>query len=54
MVVAHQHLRASGQPGFVDGRGNMNQGFPDGSSRTRWFSQLGADLIDAASRAVTP
>ena len=54
VVVAHQHLRASGQPGFVDGRGNMNQGFPDGSSRTRWFSQLGADLIDAASRAVTP
>jgi len=50
VVAAHQHLRASGQPGFVDGRGELNPGFPDGLSRTRWFSELGADLIDAASR----
>jgi hypothetical protein len=50
VVAAHQHLRASGQPGFVDGRGELNPGFPDGPSRTRWFSELGADLIGAASR----
>ena len=49
VVAAHQHLRASGQRGFVDGRGELNPGFPDGPSRTRWFSELGADLIGAAS-----
>ncbi len=52
VVAAHQHLRASGQPGFVDGRGELNPGFPDAPSRTRWFAELGADLIDAASREV--
>ncbi len=52
VVAAHQHLRASGQPGFVDGRGELNPGFPDGPSRVRWFSELGADLIDTASRVV--
>jgi hypothetical protein len=52
VVAAHQHLRASGQPGFVDERGELNPGFPDGPSRVRWFSELGADLIDAASRVV--
>jgi hypothetical protein len=52
VVAAHQHLRASGQPGFVDGRGELNPGFPDGPSRVRWFSELGADLIDAAAQVV--
>ena len=52
VVAAHQHLRASGKPGFVDGRGNLNPGFPDASSRIRWFAELGANLIDAAARAV--
>src|SRR5664280_2890497 len=52
VVAAHQHLRASGRPGFVDGRGELNPGFPDGPARVRWFSELGADLIDTASRAV--
>ena len=32
--------------------GELNPGFLDGTSRVRWFSELGADLIDAASRAV--
>jgi hypothetical protein len=52
VVAAHQHLRASGQAGFVDGRGELNPGFPDGPSRIRWFSELGADLIDTAARVV--
>ena len=33
-------------------RAESNAGFPDGPSRIRRFSELGADLIDAASRAV--
>ncbi len=52
VVVAHQHLRATGKPGFVDGRGELNPGFPDGPSRVRWFSELGAEVVDVASRAV--
>ena len=52
VVAAHQHLRASGRPGFVDGHGELNPGFPDGPSRVRWFAELGADMIDTASRAV--
>ncbi len=32
--------------------GELKADFPDGPSRVRWFSALGTDLIDAASRAV--
>jgi hypothetical protein len=32
--------------------GELNPGFLDGPSRVRWFSELRAYLIDAASRAV--
>ena len=48
VVAAHQHLRASGRPGYVDGRGRLNPGFPDGETRIRWFAELGAELIGAA------
>jgi hypothetical protein len=54
VVAAHQHLRASGRPGYVDGQGRLNPGFPDGASRIRWFAELGAGLIDAASPAASP
>ena len=52
VVAAHQHLRASGQQGYVDGQGRLNPGFPGGESRIRWFAEQGAELIDAASPAV--
>jgi len=51
VVAAHQHLRASGRPGYVDGRGRLNPGFPDGETRIRWFAELGAELIGAAGPA---
>ena len=51
VVAAHQHLRASGRPGYVDREGRLNPGFPDGESRIRWFAELGAERIDAASLA---
>jgi hypothetical protein len=53
VVAAHQHLRADGRPGYVDGEGRLTAGFPDGESRIRWFTELGADLIrDRAREAV--
>jgi hypothetical protein len=33
----------------VDGEGRLNPGFPDGAARVRWFAEMGAQLIDAAS-----
>jgi hypothetical protein len=53
VVAAHQHLRASGRPGYVDGEGRLNPGFPDGATRIRWFAELGAELIGAASPVAT-
>ena len=32
VVAAHQHLRASGRPGYVDAEGRLNPGFPDGAA----------------------
>jgi hypothetical protein len=52
VVVAHQHLRASGRPGYVDGQGRLNPGFPDGATRIRWFADLGAELIGTTAPAV--
>lgn len=52
VVAAHQHLRTSGRPGYVDGQGRLNPGFPDGEARIRWFAELGAELIGAAPLAV--
>ena len=51
VVVAHQHLRASGRPGYVDGHGRLAAGFADGEARIRWFAELGAELIGAAGTA---
>ena len=42
--IVHTHVRLPW--------GDLNPGFPDGVSRIRWFSELGQDLIHAASRAV--
>ncbi len=52
VTAAHQHLRASGQPGFVDGEGRLKQGFPDAAARIRWFRELGAEVIDGRLSAV--
>lgn len=51
VIAAHQHLRASGQPGYVDGQGRLNPSFPDGESRIRWFAEQGAEMIHAAPLA---
>ncbi len=45
VVAAHQHERANGRPGFVDGDGRPAAGFPDTESRIRWFRELGSNLI---------
>lgn len=50
VVAAHQHLRASGRPGYVDGEGRLTGAFPDGEARIRWFAELGADLIRERGR----
>ena len=49
VVAAHQHLRASGRPGYVDAEGRPAAGFPDDEARIRWFAELGAELIGAAA-----
>jgi hypothetical protein len=45
VVAAHQHLTASGRPGYVDRQGRLEPGFPDAGTRIRWFRDLGAELI---------
>jgi hypothetical protein len=52
VIAAHQHLRARGEPGFVDGEGRPNPGFPDAETRIRWFAELGAELVRAAEARV--
>ncbi len=47
VVVAHQHERAAGRPGYVDGDGSPAAGYPDTESRIRRFRELGATLIEA-------
>jgi hypothetical protein len=47
VVAAHQHLRASRRPGYVDGAGQLAAGFPDDEARIRWFAEVGAELIEA-------
>lgn len=54
VVAAHQHLRASGRPGYIDDQGRLNPGFPNGEARIRWFAELGADLIDAVTPVTSP
>ena len=45
VVVAHQHLRRSGRPGFVGRDGVPATGFADDEARIRWFADLGARLV---------
>ncbi len=45
VVVAHQHLRRAGRPGFVDRDGVPAPGFADDDARIRWFAELGARVI---------
>jgi hypothetical protein len=45
VVVAHQHLRRAGRPGFVDREGVPAGAFADDDARIRWFAELGARLI---------
>ena len=45
VVVAHQHLRRAGKPGFVDRDGTPASGFSDDDARIRWFAALGARVI---------
>ena len=51
VVVAHQELGASGQPGYVDGDGRPTAGFADGEARIQLFRRIGADLITTRSAA---
>jgi hypothetical protein len=53
VVAAHQHLRASGEAGYVDSEGRLRSGFADGEARLRWFAELGEQVIlDAITEAV--
>ncbi|MGZ8760325.1 MAG: hypothetical protein ACXWXV_07055 [Aeromicrobium sp.] len=45
VIVAHQHLRTQGLPGYVDQDGELRTGFADADSRIRWFAEVGADVI---------
>ena len=49
VVAAHQHLRSSGRPGYVDREGRLETGFPDGEARIRWFRDLGARRSSATA-----
>jgi hypothetical protein len=51
VIAAHQHLRMTGQPGYVDAGGRLASGFADGQARIRWFHQLGEQVIAAAQGA---
>jgi hypothetical protein len=45
VVVAHQHLRARGRPGFVDRDGVPASGFENDDARIRWFADLGERIV---------
>ena len=48
LVAAHQHLRRTGEAGYVDGEGHLNPAFPDAETRIRWFAELGEELLMGA------
>jgi hypothetical protein len=54
VIAAHQHLRTTGNPGYVDAGGRLASGFPDGEARIRWFRELGEVVIAAARGADAP
>ena len=49
IVAAHQHLRRTGEAGYVDGEGRLNPAFPDAETRIRWFAELGEELLREAA-----
>jgi len=49
VVAAHQHLRAEGKAGYVDGEGRLNPTFPDGETRLRYFAELGEEILAEAT-----
>jgi hypothetical protein len=51
VVVAHQHERARGRPGFVDADGVPAGGFADAATRIGRFAELGAALVGAGTGA---
>ncbi len=53
VIAAHQHLVASGRPGYVDREGRLHPGFPDGEARIRWFRDLGESLIADRAQEVS-
>jgi hypothetical protein len=51
VIAAHQHLRLTGKPGYVEASGRLASGFVDGDVRIRWFRELGEQVIAAAAGA---
>jgi hypothetical protein len=49
VLAAHQQLRASGEPGYVDDDGRLSSAFGDGEARIRRLRELGMRLITARS-----
>ena len=53
VIAAHQHLRQTDRPGYVDAGGQLATGFTDGEMRIRSFRELGEQVIaNAQSTAV--
>lgn len=53
VAAAHQELRRSGQPGFVDSDGRPAAGFVDNEARISHFRTLGENLIATRTSART-
>ena len=49
VVAAHQHLRASGRPGYVDREGRLDPGFPTARRASAGSASSAQELIGAAS-----
>lgn len=52
VVAAHQVLTAQGEPGFVDGEGNLNPAYPSDEQRIAAFRSLGAAIIQEYRKMV--
>ena len=51
VVAAHQYLAQRGEAGYVGRDGALNPGFPDAETRIRYFAEMGAELLYAATEA---
>lgn len=51
VVVAHQHRRRLGLPGFVGPDGRPDPAFATADERIRWYATLGAGLLEPARGA---